>query len=383
VSDELITLPARPENWRFFDIFSEDGNELSPDGRAYLKTVANNLIREKHLPREVEPDELVQELAHCLRGVPPNLRMGMQVESSVRGTPEVKRFVPAAPGQDPADVAETNRRILQFNLEAAAQRKRDWAEDPGLFWADQLNPSQAPFNASPDPVVAPELMRNTHLYIPSSAVMASALQIFNAQALPAFCLGRLSTRQLAELHVRGFHPVIMRDERIGSNYSNPHGYAAGALHASMHDEFFHCMALSRYTVEQRKVCGETLFNLVDAEVDDNNPVEKAFGDDVLAALADMANRDPVGRGPAYFLASAMQAAMAPHRKAIRDGSIEPSTAWNNVKSCVEFQQRLWTQLGEQHPEFKADYPDEWELALNSLTAAKEQVQRALGLADAM
>lgn len=321
-----ISLPAHEAKWEFVDLLEGEGDHRTwtPDGLAYVARVADNLIEDNFWVKNTGREELKRKLMDGIERLPDNLQCGMMIT-----------------GFSPVDPTPPRSKAT-----AVQQHEREERPEVASF-ADHLDESQFPFNVSRGANAPAQTSKEDVLYVPSSGLMVVAFSTFAASTVwPAPCLGRVSSRQLAELHVRGFHPVITRDDRIKSNHTNPHDIPTGALDAALHDEFFHCLTLSRYTEAQRHACGKTLFDMVAAEIKKADEVVKAYGEVVLNDLADMAHEYCTGQGPAGLLNLSLRVADYHFSQKPKN---EGDAGNGKRRAFTEFANKLRTRLLEDGP----------------------------------
>jgi hypothetical protein len=277
---EKFQLPAKKTRFMLADIRDPDTFEITPYGQKYLDTVASNLLASSYapsLPQGTTQEDLSDKLAYLSGDLPSNMNMLVVIQE----TPP-----PCVPEMTP-------------------DRIKQEAEDPHLFFDRQTSAIQMPFNASPIAVQADGKIGNDRIYVPTSGMLSASLELLSASVVkPVYILGRISSRQLAKVHREGFHPVIIRDTRVQSNYLAPHGHMAGALDAAMHDECFHCVAASTYTPAQREACSHELVEAIDDAMKRADAFALQSAERVIAALTDLAVTSPINMGPESFLVAA-------------------------------------------------------------------------------
>jgi hypothetical protein len=299
-------LPMQEQETEIFKIFDkQNGNELSAEGEEYLYQVADNLERQHKrygTPVHFDKDTCVEKMENAIRQMPENLQMFYYIQN------------------------DGNR------------------HDP--FFQELFKQEQMPYSGAPSPSSDGD-EEHQYLYSPSSGMLHEMMKQFSPYPVePVLCLGTVGGDELANLHMQGFHPSSILDDRVTSNHIAPHGIPTGRLFASMHDEHFHCMIMSYHSPLQRKICCVTLPKAVLAAADPGASFEKLFSEKITEQLADMPSLRPHISEPQDFLAQAMGRAVdallqSPMHQ--QSGVISLNSA-ENYQRIVNFQQKCLTQV---------------------------------------
>lgn len=247
---------------KLFESINAGAKELSDGGYDYLSLASDNLTRlneEKDcMPSGFDASDWFDRAKTACATIPENLQVFFQIA-----------FTSQLPGSGDSPQRSNHNK----------------------YWEEQVSPLQMPFASMP-------LERSEHdlpgtftriICVPSPAVMQEFLELLkpNASVHPVHCLGTVGAETLADLHLRGFHPVLTRDDRVKTNLLAPHHVPAGALYAAMHDAHFHCMAATFYTKQQRQFLCSTVPFVVRNRIDDSSEFEKQVAHHMVAHFADL------------------------------------------------------------------------------------------------
>ncbi|HEY4542531.1 MAG TPA: hypothetical protein VIG66_09200 [Noviherbaspirillum sp.] len=292
-------LPMQNQETEIVRMFEKNGG-LTGEGEEYLAEVADNLERQHNrygTPRGFEKETCMEKLEAAVRQLPENLQMFYYIQN------------------------DGNRH--------------------DSFFQELFKQEQMPYSAAPSPSGQGDEIHK-YLYSPSSGMLYEMMKQFSLHPVePALCLGTIGGGELASLHMQGFHPSSVADDRVKSNHIAPHGVPTGRLFAAMHDEHFHCMLMSYHSPIQRKICCVVLPNAVHRATDVSAPFEKAFAEKLVEQLADMPSLRPHHLEPQDFLEQAMRRAvfaLLDSPEYLENGTIS-ANLFENYARIVDFQQK--------------------------------------------